>query len=159
MPKLVYIETTIPSQYFSRRTDAKSAAMQEWTHQWWNGRRSSYQLVSSPTVLRELAAGEHPDRDAKLGLLKEVRIFPEVSEIENIVDLYITNKLMPADGAGDAAHLAYASFFGCDYLLTWNCRHIANHNKEAHMRVINGRAGLTSPTLLTPHELLNMEEG
>jgi len=74
------------------------------------------------------------------------------------VTAYIENKLMPAEVAGDASHLAYASLNRCDYLLTWNCRHIANRNKEAHLAIINQRLGLSIPVLVTPHDLLNLED-
>jgi hypothetical protein len=60
---------------------------------------------------------------------------------------------MPADDAGDAAHLAVASYHGVDYLLTWNCRHLANANKFEHIRVINRRLGLMTPELVTPEQL------
>jgi hypothetical protein len=62
-------------------------------------------------------------------------------------------QIMPADDAGDAAHLAVASYHGVDYLLTWNCRHLANANKFEHIRVINRRLGLMTPELVTPEQL------
>ncbi len=54
-------------------------------------------------------------------------------EIEEIVEVYITNYLMPKDVVGDALHLAIASFHKMDYLLTWNCNHLANANKKKHI--------------------------
>ena len=57
---------------------------------------------------------------------------------------------MPKERLGDALHLALASYHKCDFLLTWNCRHIANANKFAHIRTINSRLGLFVPTLVTP---------
>jgi hypothetical protein len=156
MRKTVYIETTIPSLYFNRRTDAFSLAVSGWTQRWWDERRSSFDLVTSVFARDELLDGDHPDKADKLRLLASIRLLPETDEIDDIVSAYIANKLMPADSPADAAHLAYASYFSCEYLLTWNCRHIANHNKEAHLRVINGRLGLTVPKLVTPHELLEM---
>lgn len=62
---------------------------------------------------------------------------------------------MPNDPGGDAFHLAIASFHRCDFLVTWNCRHIANANKFGHIRRVNGRLGLGNPGLITPLELLN----
>ncbi|MFG0285997.1 MAG: hypothetical protein ACF8R7_16390 [Phycisphaerales bacterium JB039] len=60
---------------------------------------------------------------------------------------------MPADAAGDAGHLALASLHGIDFLLTWNCRHLANANKMRHMAVLNGRLGLQTPVITTPFNL------
>jgi hypothetical protein len=61
---------------------------------------------------------------------------------------------MPADARGDAAHLAMASLHGIDFLLTWNCKHLANANKTGHIRVINQRLGLHVPVLSTPMTLV-----
>jgi hypothetical protein len=70
-----------------------------------------------------------------------------------IIQRYIAEFVMPQDDKGDAAHLAYASFYRMDYLLTWNCNHLANANKEAHIRAVNGRLGLVTPRIITPLEL------
>ena len=61
---------------------------------------------------------------------------------------------MPNDPVGDALHLALASYYKCDFLLTWNCRHLANANKFDHIRRINTLLGLFVPSLVTPLELL-----
>ncbi len=77
-----------------------------------------------------------------------------VVEIEEIVEAYIRHKVMPNDPVGDAMHLALASFHKCDFLLTWNCRHLANANKFGHIRRVNTLLGLYVPVLVTPLELL-----
>ena len=64
---------------------------------------------------------------------------------------------MPLESGGDAHHLALASFHRCDIPATWNCKHIANPNKIAHIRLINTSLGLATPQLLTPFELLEIE--
>lgn len=61
---------------------------------------------------------------------------------------------MPQDATGDALHLALASFHKCDYLLTWNCKHIANANKVNHIRRINQMLQIHVPELVTPLELV-----
>jgi hypothetical protein len=61
---------------------------------------------------------------------------------------------MPADPAGDALHLALASYHKCDFLVTWNCQHLANANKFGHLRRVNGMLGLYVPVLATPLQLL-----
>jgi len=70
-----------------------------------------------------------------------------------IHDVYLANHLMPRERLGDALHLALASYHKCDFLLTWNCTHIANANKFEHIRIINTRLGLFVPALVTPMEL------
>ena len=65
---------------------------------------------------------------------------------------------MPTDPTGDALHLALASFYRIDFLLTWNCKHLANANKFGHIRRINTRLGLYVPNIVTPLELLDDED-
>ncbi len=71
---------------------------------------------------------------------------------------YLARKLMPREGLGDAAHLALASFYICDILVTWNCRHLANANKTDHVRRVNALLGLQTPLLVTPLELLEKDD-
>ena len=75
-------------------------------------------------------------------------------QIAKIVQTYIRYKVMPDDPAGDALHLALASYHKCDFLLTWNCNHLANANKFGHIRQMNTLLGLFVPLLVTPLELL-----
>jgi hypothetical protein len=78
-------------------------------------------------------------------------------EIEEIVEAYIHHKLMPKDPVGDALHLAIASYYKCDFLLTWNCTNLANANKFNHIQIINGMLGLYNPALITPLQLIEKE--
>jgi hypothetical protein len=79
---------------------------------------------------------------------------PIEEAITDIVQAYIQHQVMPADPVGDALHLALASYHKCDFLLTWNCRHLANANKFGHIRRVNTLLGLYVPALVTPLELL-----
>ena len=83
---------------------------------------------------------------------------PPFRDLEQIVEFYIVNHVMPKSFVGDAVHLAYVSYYDIQYLLTWNCNHLANANKRKHIRVINGRLGLSTPEIITPLELFK-EEG
>ena len=96
-----------------------------------------------------------PERSAeRLALVQDLPLLPIDSAVAEIAATYISHKLMPADPAGDALHLAIASYHKCDFLVTWNCRHIANANKFGHIRRINTMLGLFVPALVTPLELL-----
>ena len=61
---------------------------------------------------------------------------------------------MPAVRGGDALHLAFASYYECDYLVTWDYRHLANANKFQHIRRVNVKLGLAVPQIVTPRELM-----
>jgi len=114
--------------------------------------------VTSLAVVEELERGDYPNKEEVLHLLKDVPILHIPMEVRDIVDTYINRQLMPVDAKGDALHLAVASFHACDFLLTWNCKHLANANKFAHIRRINTLLGLFVPALITPVELLSWEE-
>jgi len=78
-------------------------------------------------------------------------------EVAEVAAVYLRHKLMPREALGDADHLALASFHACDILVTWNCRHLANANKTAHVRRVNALLGLRTPLLVTPLELLEQD--
>ena len=75
-------------------------------------------------------------------------------KVARIVDAYIEHRVMPRNPLGDALHLALASYHKFDYLLTWNCEHLANANKADHIRWINTALGLYVPMLITPLQLM-----
>lgn len=150
----VYVETTIPSFFHETRTAPEIVARREWTRQWWVAAANRYELVTSPVVLDELAAGP-PDRSADwLALLAGLPALTVEPAVAEIMQAYIRHKVMPSDPAGDALHLALASYHKCDFLVTWNCEHLANANKFGHIRRVNTMLGLFVPALVTPLELL-----
>jgi len=151
---LVYVETTIPSFYHEARTSPDSVARRDWTRQWWKEALDLYQLVTSTAVLDELAGGSAERGALRLDLVRALPILPIDPAIIEIVEAYIRYKLMPTDPGGDAMHLALASYHKCDFLVTWNCRHLANANKFGHIRRVNTMLGLFVPALVTPLELL-----
>jgi len=157
MTALHYIETSIPSFYFEVRPEASMVARREWTREWWDRAVCSERFVSSVAVLDELQNGEYSGRDDALALLSAVDLLEINSPVSEIVEEYINHQLMPANPFGDALHLAMASYYRCDFLVTWNCRHLANANKFGHIRHINDMLGLHVPLLVTPLELLNEE--
>ncbi len=149
----VYVETTIPSFYHETRFSPDIVARREWTRQWWNDAAEYYELVTSEVVLDELANGPVERSPDWLELIRDLPLLPIDPAISDIVQAYARHLLMPAS-PGDALHLALASYHKCDFLVTWNCRHLANANKFGHIRRINGMLGLFVPALVTPLELL-----
>lgn len=89
-----------------------------------------------------------------LEMLNGVSILQVSPGVVEIVQTYTAHQMMPSDPTGDALHLALASFHKCDYLLTWNCKHLANANKFQHIRLVNTMLGLFVPALVTPLEFL-----
>ena len=153
MKQRVYIETTIPSYYFEIREDPEAIAKRDWTKHWWDNQRNNYELVVSSAVIDELEQGNYPTKKETLKLIEGLPVLNVVDNILDIVNEYIFHKLMPKDPVGDALHLAMASYYHCNFLLTWNFRNLANANKFEHIRHINNLLGLYVPIMTTPYEL------
>ena len=151
MKEKVYIDSTIPSYYHDNRADLE--AFVRVTRQWWDDESRHYEILISEAVIQELGAGDYPGKKLILEMIKDIQVLPAVPQLEQITQFYIDNYVMPHSLIGDAVHLAYASFYNIEYLLTWNCNHLANANKRRHIRVINGKLGLNTPEIITPLEL------
>jgi predicted nucleic acid-binding protein len=155
MKRSVYLDSTIFSFYYDDRPG--SLHRKEITMDWWETQRQYYDIFTSFFVIREVSDPTYPNWQKVLALSEQVPVLEETPEIRGIVKVYIDNQVMPADDVGDAAHLAIASYYSIDFLLTWNCTHLANANKVEHIRRINMRLGLFTPELITPEQLY-MEE-
>jgi hypothetical protein len=149
----VYVETTIPSYYHGTRSTPSIAAKQRWTRAWWAVAEEQFLLLTGAPVIEELESGPAENASAWISLIRPLPVLPVSPAVLSIVDFYETNKLMPRDGY-DALHLAVSSYSQCDYIVTWNCRHLANPNKFAHIRTVNAQLGLQAPLIVTPLQML-----
>jgi len=157
MRETVYIETTIFSFYHDQRTAPAIVTMRDWTREWWENCRPRYRVVTSTAVLAELETGKLPHKQNALNMALQLPAISVEDEVKEIATAYISHHLMPSDPIGDALHLAVASWHKCEYVLTWNCRHLANANKFGHIKRVNTMLGLYVPSMVTPLEL--MESG
>ena len=154
----VYIETSIPSFYYTLRRDIESRAMQSWTRKWWAQYADQFTLVSSLAVIDELRDGRGEKTQARIDLVENLEMLSISPRIRRITQTYIDRLIMPQDPFGDALHLAIASFYNVDALLTWNYKHIANLNKIYRIRQINQELGLPTPELATPLNYLGVDD-
>ena len=159
MKETVYVETSIPSFYHEARTEPDMIARRQWTREWWEIAGERYALMTSLAVVNELERGDYPSRAQCLELIESLPLLAIEPAVIDIMATYIARQVMPSDPAGDALHLALASYHRCDFLVTWNCQHLANANKFGHIRRVNALLGLYVPTLVTPLELLGGERG
>ena len=155
--KKVYVETTVFSFYYDDRRSPEVVAMRNWTREWWKKYRPGYEVITSTAVLAELERGRLAHRRRALKMAQTLPAIAGYGETEDVVRFYIEHKLMPRNPLGDALHLALASMENCDYLLTWNCQHLANASKFGHIRRVNAILGLHVPFLVTPMELMEEE--
>ena len=125
-------------------------ARRNWTREWWDLHSNSYSLVTSEPVLEELNQGNFPNKSKALSLMESVSILPVEQLIIEIVDTYLNRKLMPQNPAGDALHPAVASYHKCDFLLTWNCRHLGNAMHCQEIEKLVEIHGYACPVICTP---------
>lgn len=151
MKKTVYFDTTIISYMFDNRESIKNFI--DITKKWWNTESRRYNIYISNETLGELYRGNYSSKDETLIFAEKIKILPRTDEIIEIAQIYIDNFVMPKDVQGDAVHLAYSSYYKIDFLLTWNCNHLANANKEDHIRRINTQLNLFIPKIVTPLQL------
>ena len=128
------------------------------TRKWWEEESKNFDIYVSLETIAELDSGNYPRKNEILEFAREIEQLEPNPEIRNIVEFYIQNTLMPLDEQGDALHLAYTSYYKIDFLLTWNCNHLANANKKQHIRIINARLNLFIPEIITPLELFTERE-
>jgi hypothetical protein len=155
MKPKVYLETTIPSLLTAWPSrDLVIAGQQQTTRDWWNDRRQGYRLFVSGLVLVEARRGDASAAKAREDVLSacEVLDYPEAAQ--SLTRQILASRLLPAKAAVDAAHIAIAAVHRMDFLLTWNCRHIANATIVEDVRAVCARAGYVPPVICTPLELM-----
>lgn len=127
MAASVYIETTIPSYLTAWRSPELSmAAKQQTTRQWWDERRAQFDLFISDAVLLEASGGDPSAAKRRLEVLDGIPVLSLKPESDEIVVALMDRLALPNRAMADAAHIAICIAHGIDYLLTWNCTHIAN---------------------------------
>lgn len=152
----VYLDSTIPSYLFDERESLQTYV--EVTQAWWEEERHHFDLWISDATIAEVSQGEYPNKPKIIACIAALAVLPPHPILVDIVRIYLENYLMPRVFTGDALHLAYASYYKVDFLLTWNCNHLANANKKQHIRIINDRLRLFTPEIITPLELFTETE-
>ena len=151
----VYIETTVVSYLTARRSrDIVAAAHQKLTREWWKWKRRSFDCDVSEAVIREASAGDAREAKRRLKRLEDVFVLEATSEALELAELLLKRKVIPVNAAEDAAHIAIATVSGMDFLLTWNCKHIANARLEAKLVEVCRVAGYEMPVICAPEELM-----
>lgn len=151
----VYIETSIVSHATARpSSDPAVAVLQEQAKRWLAEQAPNYSLVTSPFVIDEASLGD-PDAVARrLALLADIPVLLPDARVEAVAAEIISRSLMPASAGLDALHVASAAVGGVDYLLTQNCRHIANAHVLPRVYDLLEDLGLPRLLICTPAEFL-----
>jgi predicted nucleic acid-binding protein len=151
----VYLETTIPSLLTAWPSrDVVIAGQQQTTRDWWNGRRKDFGLFISGLVLMEARRGNISAAKAREEVLSACEVLDNPESAQSLASEILASRLLPAKAAADAVHIAIATVHRMDFLLTWNCRHIANAAIVEDVRAVCVRSGYFPPIICTPLELM-----
>jgi len=154
MKPRVYLETSIVSYLAARPSrDIIIAAHQELTNEWWENRRKRFDVFVSQLVIQEAKAGDKNAAQKRLDILDQM---PLLELNENVISLarILMAEVMPPKAVEDALHIAVATIHGMDYLLIWNCKHIANAEKEHAIAAVCRSNNFEPPIICTPEELM-----
>lgn len=155
MKPKVYLETTIPSYLTAWPSrDLIIAAHQQITQQWWQTRRAEFDLFVSQIVLQEAGAGDKEPAARRLAILEKLPLLEQTEAVTAFAQELVEDVPFPERAAVDALHIAMAVVNGMDYLLTWNCTHIANAALRSPIEAICRSKGYEPPVICTPEELL-----
>ncbi len=151
----VYLETTIISYLTAWRSQQTvMAGRQDETRNWWDNHRSRYELFTSQLVLEEAARGDPAAAKRRLEILNGIPVLAQSEETDSLAEKLKIGISLPSKAEYDAYHIAVAAVHGMDYLLTWNCRHIANVKHRLTIESICRSAGFEPPLICTPSELM-----
>lgn len=151
----VYIETSIVSHATAwPSSDPATAVLQQQARLWWDDESSNFLLRTSQFVVDEASLGDPDAAARRLELLEGIELIPTTDQVQLIADELINRSVMPEKARLDAFHVASAAAGGVKYLLTQNCRHIANAHELPRLYQTLDDLGVTRPLICTPAEFL-----
>ncbi|MBR8840058.1 MAG: type II toxin-antitoxin system VapC family toxin [Stigonema ocellatum SAG 48.90 = DSM 106950] len=155
MSETVYLETSIIG-YLTARSSNNLILMAnvEATREWWVIRRTQFKLYISQVVLDEVARGDAEIAVQRLEILRDFPLLDVNEAVQNLATQFLSKSNLPPKAGDDALHIAAATVYGLDYLLTWNCKHIANAQIQKKLAQISFDNGYELPTICTPYELM-----
>lgn len=159
MKPKVYLETTVVSYLtaWSSR-DVVIAGHQQVTHDWWRDAPMRFELVASELVVNEASAGDPEAAKERLAILQSILLLEVTGEAANLAKELVSSGAIPKKAGEDAAHIAIAVTNGIDYLVTWNCRHIANATMRSEIERVCRENGYDPIIICTPDELMEPED-
>ena len=153
----LYLESTIPSYLAAHLSrDLVVAAHQQITHAWWQDVRLAFDLYISEAVIEEISGGDSAVAARRMAFVGGIPILAVTEEVARLAERYAQRLGLPAKARLDTIHLACAVVYEMDYLLTWNCTHLANGVVIRRLQALNLELGRQTPIVVTPEELLEI---
>ncbi len=157
MKPTVYIETSVVSYLTARPSrDLIVAAHQQLTRDWWDRALPNFDAFISAIVMEEASKGDAQAAQQRLEKVSSFQLLDVLPEVQELADLYFSAAEIPEKARADSYHLSLASWHGMDFLVSWNCKHIANGKVKRIVDEINAEHGIRSPIICTPEELLEV---
>jgi len=158
LTQALYIETTIISYLAARPSrDAIISGHQVATHLWWESYRGRYALFCSTLVVEEAEAGDSDAATRRLAYIEDTPKLAVTDAVKELARIMIDKAVVPRGYPQDALHIAICAVHDIDFLLTWNCRHLANALSRKRIENTVQEQGYRCPIICTPEEL--MENG
>jgi hypothetical protein len=159
MKPSIYIETTIIGYLAMRMSGVlRVAANQQTTRDWWDNHRQRFDLFVSRYVVDECSDGDPVAAQERLVYLDGIPLLEVSAEADLLAESLLKNVPLPAKVAVDAFHISVAAVNGIQYLLTWNCKHIANPSLRLRIEALCRAMGYEPPVMCTPQELLEIND-
>ena len=153
----VYLESSVISYFAARPSnDLIKLARQHLTAMWWENVLPKVEPYVSVFVMQEIMDGDPSAAAERLRVSKGILVLDENPVIEQLALSYLKKINIPDPKAYDAFHIACACVHGMDFLLTWNCTHIANAMLRETIESITEAHGFKTPVICTPDELLEV---
>jgi len=157
MKPRLYLESTVPSYLVARPSQAVVVAAQQLiTHEWWAKRLRDFEVYISQVVLEEISAGDRELPRQRLELVRPFEGLRLTDEVNALAKALLRRGPLPLNAARDAAHIAVATVHGMHFILTWNCRHIANAEILSKVEAVCDQLGYKCPVVCTPAELMGI---
>ena len=151
----VYLETSFISYLVARPSrDVIVAGHQQTTQEWWDNRRSHFMCAVSQVVIDEASVGDPAEVQKRLAIMSGLTTLDVSADAQDLAKAIMTAGILPPHAYPDAAHVAVSAVHAVDYLLTWNCKHLANAQVSRRIAVVCEKMGWKMPVVCTPEELM-----
>ena len=150
----LYLDTSIISAYWYDGGDIAMMARRLHTREWWDLERTYFTVWTSAFSEAELKAGTFARQRECLKMVRRIRYLPATNLVRDLKAEIMRRKIVPANKEGDATQLAISAAHEVDYLLTWNCKHLANAQMMRKIESVCQQQGYPMPIICTPEELM-----
>ncbi len=110
----------------------------------------------SPLVIEEISRGDESAAQKRLDVVEDFPLLEVVPGVHGLAGRYFRLLDLPDKARADAYHMALAVWHGLDYIVTWNCVHIASGRVLRIIDQVNTSENIRSPIICTPEELMEV---